>query len=207
MTCGCIESFSSFSGREREEEEKRKRTKTENKEERTSALPASATTSHVSLFLTSKLLDVKSLWKKKAISNAHRLYCQPRSSLTAQLFRGNLGQADRGFIPSFLASTLREVEELHLRHDIHLPPEDLKRVAALDVITRMLAEHSQATFLHNFDPDIIDYHLCSDHLPVIALRSRLRLDYTRPNALLHKRRMVPSPALTSTNSDMSLIDL
>ena len=36
------------------------------------SLSAFATTSHASIFLTSKLLDVQSLWKKKAISYAHR---------------------------------------------------------------------------------------------------------------------------------------
>ena len=171
------------------------------------SLSAFATTSHASLFLTSKLLDVQSLWKKKAISYAHRLHRQPRSTPTAQLFRDDLRQSDRGFIPptapeytlSF-ASKLREVEEqLHLHHDSHLPSQDLKRAAALDMITRMLAKQSQSPFLHNFDPDIdhpthLDHHLRSDPPPVIALRSRLRLDCTRLNAPLHKRRMVPSPA-------------
>ena len=64
------------------------------------------------------------------------------------------------------------------------------------MITRMLAEQSQSPFLDNFDPDIdhpthLDHHLRLDPRPVIAFRSRLRLDCTRLNAPLHKRRMVP----------------
>ena len=126
-------------------------------------------------------------------------YCSalPRRS---QTIRSRIYSPHCSRVHLSFASKLGQVEEqLHLHHDSHLPSQDLKRAAALDMIRRMLAEQSQSPFLHNFDPDIdhpthLDHHLRSDPPPVIALRSRLRLDCIRLNAPLHKRRMVPSPA-------------
>ena len=107
-------------------------------------------------------------------------------------------------LPSTLfpfASKLREVEEqFHLHHDRHLPSQDLKRAAALDMITRILAEQAQSPFLRNFDPGIdhpthLDHHLRSDPPPVIALRSSLGL--TAPASVLRstKGEWGPAPAV------------
>ena len=116
-----------------------------------------------------------------------RIYSPTAPKYTLSFASGNSMMWKNNFRPSIMT-------------DIFRPSQDLKRAAALDMITRMLAEQSQSPFLHNFDHDIdhpthlAGHHLRSDPPPVIALRSRLRLDCTRLNAPFHKRRMVPSPA-------------
>ena len=165
------------------------------------SLSVFATASHAALYINARLLDIPGLWKKSALSFAHRLHKGDRSHPAPSLFSFELSNIGLnlydGKAPQYTLSfvdSLKEIEQdLHIRHDQHFSSRELKDAANRDMLCRM-KPHSKAPFLASFVPasapaSRMDHHLRADAPCVIALRSRLRFDTCQLNASMHHKKM------------------
>jgi hypothetical protein len=164
------------------------------------------TTSHASLFVESRLLDVSGLWAKSVISYSHRLLKHQDHAAFFQ-FEYDLAEFDDDMIPATspdyvqsFAARLRGIEKImHIKHNEHFESRQLKDAVAADMMKRMLAHDPHALFLQGFAVEEeptrrVDHYLRADPPAVIALRARVRLGSTAVNVNMNKMKIVNNPA-------------
>ena len=169
------------------------------------SLSVARTTSHASLHITSRLLDVEGLWSKTLLSYAHRLHRRPdlpSSILFQEEIEKSAAIKSKKKQPSLytlsFAHHLDEVQDsFQLHYDQHFSSLQLKQAAASDLLSRMVDKKPKSPFMKFFDIESIsltrvDHCFRSDPPAIIALRSRLRMDWALLNHPLFIRRMISS---------------